>query len=587
MQLPPSDAFPPATAPEGRSRRTLLLLFGGGVVALVVIALGVGILAWQLLGRRPNSIPQLLASDTQIYAAITPNLSDLPNIDRLRQAFPEAMDYQNNASTNDQLKELMGVTFQDDIAPWIGTEMAAAVSGLPFEKMFDPSGASVAGDTSLAEQAHVLLVLTSRDEKAARAFLDKQRQYREGQGQQFTSSEAQGATIYAQQGGDPSPIVAFGLVRGNVIFATGPELIAGIAARDPNGKDTLAASARFQQVFAALSPERLGFVFIDGAPLASALQANSDQLIGQIQGAAADQLRDQLKSVNALQGVGLSLSVLADGVAFDALASFDRAGLSQTTLDQLKEAANPVSADRVGRISADALAALSFRLPSTFGKQIRDAIASTPGGDDQVASMESELGLDLDRDLLSWLQGEATIVIMPGELVGGSPMPITGYFALKPNDRGAAEDGMKRIAAAVSKLTNGDQSGMREEQLGGATWQSFGPEQEVVAGYSFVGDDLLIGFGSQTMAAAASPAAPLSGSPAYQAGLKALPTPNGGLMFVNLPAVIGLAQDQGGLDDPTVADRLKPFKAITVAGAPGMDDKGVARGRLYLVINSQ
>lgn len=254
MQLPPSDAFPPATAPEGRSRRTLLLLFGGGVVALVVIALGVGILAWQLLGRRPNSIPQLLASDTQIYAAITPNLSDLPNIDRLRQAFPEAMDYQNNASTNDQLKELMGVTFQDDIAPWIGTEMAAAVSGLPFEKMFDPSGASVAGDTSLAEQAHVLLVLTSRDEKAARAFLDKQRQYREGQGQQFTSSEAQGATIYAQQGGDPSPIVAFGLVRGNVIFATGPELIAGIAARDPNGKDTLAASARFQQVFAALSP---------------------------------------------------------------------------------------------------------------------------------------------------------------------------------------------------------------------------------------------------------------------------------------------------------------------------------------------
>jgi len=587
MQLPPSDTFPPATAPEGRSRRTLLLLFGGGVVALVVIALGVGILAWQLLGRRPNSIPQLLASDTQIYAAITPNLSDLPNIDRLRQAFPEAMDYQNNASTNDQLKELMGVTFQDDIAPWIGTEMAAAVSGLPFEKMFDPSGASVAGDTSLAEQAHVLLVLTSRDEKAARAFLDKQRQYREGQGQQFTSSEAQGATIYAQQGGDPSPIVAFGLVRGNVIFATGPELIAGIAARDPNGKDTLAASARFQQVFAALSPERLGFVFIDGAPLASALQANSDQLVGQIQGAAADQLRDQLKSVNALQGVGLSLSVLADGVAFDALASFDRAGLSQTTLDQLKEAANPVSADRVGRISADALAALSFRLPSTFGKQIRDAIASTPGGDDQVASMESELGLDLDRDLLSWLQGEATIVIMPGELVGGSPMPITGYFALKPNDRGAAEDGMKRIAAAVSKLTNGDQFGMREEQLGGATWQSFGPEQEVVAGYSFVGDDLLIGFGSQTMAAAASPAAPLSGSPAYQAGLKALPAPNGGLMFVNLPAVIGLAQDQGGLDDPTVADRLKPFKAITVAGAPGMDDKGVARGRLYLVINSQ
>ncbi|MBX0329599.1 DUF3352 domain-containing protein [Oscillochloris sp. ZM17-4] len=586
MQLPPSDTIPSAPAPERGNRRTLLLLIGGGVAALLVIAIGVGILAWQLLGSRPNSIPQLIAGDTQIYAAITPNLSDLPNIDRLRKAFPEALDYQNNADTNDQLVETMGVTFNDDIAPWIGTEMAAAVSGLPFDQLFDSSGAGLDGEAALAEQAQVVLVLTSRDEKAAQAFLDKQRQHREGQGQQFASSEAQGATIYAQQGGDPSPIAAFGIVRGNVVFATGPDLIAAIAARDPDGKDTLAASARFQQVLASLSADRLGFVFVDGAPIARALQANSDQVIGQLQGDAADQLREQLKSVDALQGIGLSLSVLADGVAFDALASFDRAGLSQATLDQISEATAPVSADRTGRVSAETLAAFSFRLPSTFGKQIRDGINSVPGADAQIASVEQETGLDLDRDLLSWLQGEATIVLLPGEEIMGSTTPVSGYFALKPNDRGAAEDGMGRIVKALDELSGG-QIGLHEEQLGGVAWQVVGTDQEVAAGYGFVGDDLVIGVGPSTLAAAASPAAPLSGDQAYQAGLKALPAPNGGLMFVNLPAVLGLAQDLGGLDAPTVTDRLAPFKAITIAGSPGMDDKGVARGRLYLVISGE
>jgi len=106
-------------------------------------------------------------------------------------------------------------------------------------------------------------------------------------------------------------------------------------------------------------------------------------------------------------------------------------------------------------------------------------------------------------------------------------------------------------------------------------------------GYAFVGDDLVIGVGPKTLAAMSSPKAPLSGSPAYQAGIKAVPAPNGGLIFVNLPAVVSLAQNQGALSDPTVADRLKPFKAIAAAGAPGIDEKGVAHGRLYFVISGE
>ncbi|NTW00749.1 MAG: DUF3352 domain-containing protein [Oscillochloris sp.] len=585
MQLPPTNSLSSDTPPQGGNRRTLMLLIGGGVLALILIAVGAVVLAGQLFTKRPNSIPQLLAGDTQIYAAITPNLSDLPNIERLRQAFPEAVDYQNDESVNKQLKESLGVTFNEDVAPWIGTEVAFAISGIPFDDMLNPEAAAL-GESPDITNSKVVFVLTSRDEKAAQAFLDKQRQFREGKGEQFTSSQAEGATIYARQGGDPSPIAAFGLVRGNVIFATNSDLITAIATRDANGKDTLAASTRYQQVLAALSADRLGFVFVNGEPMAQALQANRDQFVAELPEATANQLLEQLKSVDALQGVGFSFSVLADGVAFDAITVFDRAGLSQATLDQLKEAGNPVSTERVGSVSADALAAVSFRLPSTFGEQIRQNIESTPDAAEQVAMMEEQFNIDLDRDLFSWLEGEGTLVLMPGEEIAGSPLPVTGYIAIKPSDAAAAKDGMGRIMAAIDKASEG-QLGLHEETIGGVAWQAFGVADEVAGGYGFVGDDLVIGIGLKTLETVASPAKPLSGEPVYQLGTKVLPAPSASLMFVNLPSIVSLMEEQAAFDDPTVTERLKPFKAITGGVTPGIDDKGVSSGRLFFVISGK
>jgi hypothetical protein len=587
MQLPPASTLPSDTPPERGNQRTLFILIGVGAVAVILIAIGAFVLAGTLFSR-PNSIPQLLAGDTQIYAAITPNLSDLPNIDRLRKAFPEVADYQNDTSFNDGMKESLGVTFNEDIAPWIGTEAAVAMSGLPLERMLSPKALASGNSADITNQVQIILILTTRDQKAAQAFLDKQRQYREGKGDQFTSSQANGTTIYAaatKPGATPTPLTAFAIVRGNVVFATSADLISAMAARDPNGKDTLAASPRFKQVLATIPADHIGFVFVDGAPLGKAFEANSDQFTAQLPKASAAQLRDQLKSMSALQGVGFSLSVLADGLAFDAMTVFDPAGLSQATRDQLKEAATPMSADRVGNVSADVITAISFRLPSTFGQQIHDSISNTPAAADQMAQIEQQFNLDLDRDLFSWLQGEATIVLLPGEDVAGTPAPVTGYIALKPNDRGAAEDGMGRIIKAFDKASEG-QLGLHDEQIGGVTWQVLGPEGQIAGGYGFVGDDLVIGIGPSTLEAAAKPATALSTNVAYQAGLKALPSPNGGLIFVNLPAVVNLVKKQG-VSDPKTTDRLAPFKAITAGGVPGMSDKGVTYGRLFLVISAK
>ncbi len=582
MDLPPVSPLPSDTPKP----KNMMLLIGGGVVALLLIAVGAAALILQLTSNRSNTIPQLVAGDTQVYAAITPNLNDLPNIDRLRQAFPELMDYQQSETFNAEMKEEWGVTFQEDIAPWIGAEVGIAVSGMPIDEFFDVEALSM-GDTPDVDEEDVkaVILLATRDEKAAQAFLDKQRQYRESKGEQFTSTETGGITIYTQEG-DDTPGAAFALVRGHVVFASSADLISAIITRDPSGNETLAANPRFQRVLAALSPDRIGFIFVNGQPIADGIMANSEQMVADLPEATANDLLDQLESVKALQGIGFSFSVLADGVAFDALAAFDPNGLSQATRDQLKDASTPVSGDRVANVSGDALMAISFRIPPSVADQIRDTIESDPEIADQVAAFEQQMDIDLNRDLLDWFQGEASIVLLPGEDMMGSPMPVTGYFAIKPNDRGAAEDGMNRLIAGLEMMSGGE-LGLTDEEVGGVTWSAFSPEGQALGGYGFVGDDLVIAFGNRAMESAAAPASALSSNAAYQASTKVLPNPNGGVVFVNLVEVMALAEEFGGIDDPEVMDRLEPFKAITAGGMPGMNDKGVSFGRLFLVISAQ
>ncbi len=568
--LPPSEPVSPA-AP---SRRPLLLIIIGALTGLILIGAGGVALAFNLLNQRPNGIPQMLAADTQVYAAITPNLTDLPNIERLRRAFPEAVDYQSDAATADSLREQLGVSVAEDISPWLGAEVALAVSGLPLDEM-PAIGADPAELTELPE-AQVAIILASRDGERAQAFLDKQRAHREGQGAQFVSSNAGDVTIYAEQGGERSPIAAFARVRDFVVFASDAALIAGMVERDRDGADTLQASPHFQAVLAGLPADRIGFMYVAGAPIAELLRAGREQA-EQASAASVAQLDQAIEVTGAMHGIGLSVAVVEAGVRFDATTVFDRAALSAETMAAISASAQPVAAERAGRVSDTALGTLSFRIPTTLGESVGQAIRSLPDGAAQLEQYQEALGLDLQEDLFAWFHGEAVLALFPG----AADAPVSGYFALTPADSGAAERGMQKIIDAASQALGGD-LGLAATEIGGASFQAVETPQGT-AGYGFVGDDLVIGFGENAMAAAAGEGGDLADQPAYQAGLAALPTPNTGTLFLDVRAMVEMGREMGGIDAES-AERLAPFRAVVAAGAPGIDDKGVSRVSALVVI---
>jgi len=559
------------------------LIIGGLAVGLLLILVGAGALAFNLLTQRASAIPELLPADTQIYAAITPNLSDLPNIDRLRRAFPETFDYQNTDTTTDFLQERFGVTFAEDIAPWIGPEAAFAVHGAPIERFGEIANGGAINPVFPASpldpppavdqfDGNVLLIVAARDQQAAQAFLDKQRAFREQQGERFTSNTVNNVTIYASES-DETPFAAFALARDMVVFANNAASIQALI--EQRSETALARSPQYQAVTQSLPGDRIGTIYLAGDTIARLINTLIEQNNLDDGNTAA---ADALAASQALQGVGLTMAVIESGLRFDAVTVFDQNRLSSSLRERLSSFRPVVSADRAGDVSSAAIGVFSFAIPADWGTQLRTQLEANPDTSNTLRNLEDSLNLDLEQDLFRWFHGEGVIVVLPGS---SADLQATGYFALRIADQDAARQGMRRLSELVEDLV-----GIRfsETSLGRTQVQAF-EEGDLFVGYGFNGNDLVIAVGRSAMEAAFGAEQKLSNFSIYTDALRAMPTPNSGILYVNLTAVRELNNRLS--DQPIDRDlerRLEPFRAITSGGTAGIDNRGAARGTLLLSI---
>ncbi len=555
-----------SSAPAARDPGLRRAVIGGLAVTLASVAFGLVAFIWLFLAQRTDSIPQLVGRDTQFYAALTPNLRQAPNITRLRAAFPELLDDTAPSPGGGQIDSLLGVDFSSEIAPWIGAEMALAVSDLNAETI-------PLDREELAERATALFIFASRDDPTALRFLDGYRAKREAAGQRLTTTQVGEATLYTQEGATDSLVASFGLVRHYVIFTNRPAALTALAERDPQSADTLQASPRFQRVQRGLPTDRIGYLYIDGPAL--------DGLTRTLSGSG---LAEQLPALKALEGFGLAVNLLAEGVQLHTLAAFDPAFLPGPAAKQLAEGRLPVDAARAGQVSREALALATFRLPAGLDKQLDTALATQPELAAQLSGLEQQLGFDVRRDLLAWLAGEGTLAVLPGETIGATSLPFTGYLALRPLDQHAAMIGVTAIVEAIVQ-TSGGQLVLEPTLVGGAGWQALVEPQAgtVLGGYGFVGEDLVLAVGARALLAASTGGqTPVGTELRYEQVTNGLPSPNGGLIYVDLARAFALAdQDQAA---PAALERLRPITALAAAGQPGIDNNGLARAQLLLIL---
>lgn len=566
--------------------------------------------------QAPTSIPAMLAPDTAIYASMQPIISGSPNAGRIQAAYPGLFVDSDPTTLNTMLMNDMGVTFQDNIQPWLGDEVALVVSGvgsmnslgtprttrslkpralLGMLGMPETPGAiaplnhlnplhigRLAAQVSGGDSA--ALIVAVQDPAGAQAFLDTQRSYRtEQRGHEFTETTYQGVTIVEEAFSG-----AFALVNGYVIFASDSGFITAMIDRQMSGGESLATNPAFTTVQANLPDSRVGSIYMAGNLYASLLQeqvgtTSSVQTLGSLalgNGVLpGGQIQDDL--LQAVRALGMSLSFVEQGMQFDLITALDVTRLDDGLRSEIAAARQPLDPSRYERIRSDALAFVTFTVPPTFKQQVLDMIAAQPDGQQSRQELEQQLNIDLERDVLNWMVGPATMVLMPFWDLPDNTLPF--YAAIEPQDRASAQAGMNAIADGLEGMEEGGVAFL-PETIGEVEWQ-VNRSTEPVFGYAFVGNELALAVGNRGMEAASTgPIAPITADGDFAALMNALPQPNTGMFYFDMEAMTGALTQYGGSPDVETMSIIAPMKAIGMAGVPGISASGIAHDRVVVVV---
>lgn len=599
---------PPENLDTEERKRSNCLPIALGVSAvllvLVLIAGGLFFAGLGLVQTRQSNIPGLLPANTQVYGSITPALSDLPNIARLQAAYPQAFVEENPEAADEQLADV-GISFAEDIQPWLGAEASFAIWNA--DNVDELTTALESEDPQeVVEVVDIAIMIAASNPTAAEEFLIKLANNLEDGGATIDESVYNEVTIYTVTESEQIPDSSFAVARNMVIFADEVASIEGIIDQEEGAENTLVNNPAYQRLRAAQPEDAIGFVFIDAAPIVEAMQTNAEAGIDEaLSPEQSERMLEQIDNLAFLEAIGLSISLAGEGVAFDATITGERAALTADADAILTEISEPVDRARLESISRDAFGVMTFRIPTSFTDQILEGFNAEPGGDVAIQQFEEDTGINLERDLLSWLSGDFSIVLLPGETVADFEIPLTLYFALNTPDRDAAQTGMDKLADLLVE-TSGGQVEFQTAPVGNVEWQAItdisDPESDTpIAGYGFVGEDLVIALGNTAIEGATNGSQnPITDTPAMIATLGNLPDPNGGVLFFDTHKTYDVFAAFGGLlggflpsEDPLqeppggeggLPPELNPIQGVGMAGTPGVSEEGIARGRLFLYI---
>ena len=340
---------------------------------------------------------------------LDPSIEQKRNLLDIVRRFPDARDEvkdEFDESRDELLAELLedtGLDFERDVKPWLGNEVALAV--LP---------PLAAGKDPL-----ILAMVETDDTDEAKAALEKA-----GKSGEFDA--------------------AYGVIDNFVVISDQEDdadeqpALDGIAAQAEKDDGGLADAPAFEQVVDELHGDRLFLGWVD-------LKDSLDE-IDRAGGLEGLEFADRF--TNQAGPLGFDLHAEKGALVFQGVAA--ATGGSEGG-----------DAELTRSLPEATLAALTL---FDIGDGVREGLTALAGGEgpDVLEELEREVGLDLENDVLSWVDGELVFVV--GDVPESQPFP---NFALvvKPSDRAKAREGVTRIrdALAARGLT------LEEREVAGAT----------------------------------------------------------------------------------------------------------------------
>lgn len=323
------------------------------------------------------------------------------------------------------------------------------------------------------------------------------------------------------------------------------------------GAGGLGASAHFKEATDTLPEDRLGFGYVDGKALVDAAIKS---------GALPAGAQSSLKAIfgSATEGT----------VTFSAVAKDDGV---------LVEAATPAqpgrkTTDLLGELPGDSwLAIASPDIGANFEKTLeaisglgKGAGSGGPNPADVLQQAERETGIDIKRDITSWLGDTAFYA------TGSNLLNLSAGVIIKSKDTAASARALVKLRALVAKL--GADQGLRVRPTEGGFTVNIqgapGPVEVVQRG-----DKVVLAYGSQAVDRALSPSEKLADASSFKAAQASIGADIDVSGFISFAPILALAESLGAgssSDYKAAKPYLDALDAL-VFGSKTQGDKAVGR----------
>jgi hypothetical protein len=315
--------------------------------------------------------------------------------------------------------------------------------------------------------------------------------------------------------------------------------------------DKLDGDKTFEDGFGKLDEASPVRAWVRGATVQSAL----DRAL--VRGGAAPRITHD---AGDLKSIAASARAQADGATFDAYGLIDPAPDAATFAPTLQN----------GVPAGAALYVASRRLDRPLRLLLRMVGDSKPSFDEQLARVQSVLGIDLKQDVYPLLAGESAVAIYPGKRVP----PV--LFLQRVDDESTADRLLRRVSA-IAQLSG--QARADSVQVAGTTVQRLQLKGSNVAIYDGVAGEKI--FVTNTLPlvrqAVAGPAATLADEQLFRQARDSanLPSKVAALVYGDLqhglPFLFYAARQGGTAVRPTAVANTKPLRSALVYLVPDPD----------------
>lgn len=421
----------------------------------------------------------------------------------------------------DQALSQAKMNYKDDVKPWLGERAGFFLSSI--------STGSASG----------AVLIDSKDDSKAQSTLEKAIK---SDGTKLTSKSYKGVDYKVDASSTSSTVGALAVDDGLVMVGTEQGVKDAIGARKGS---SLADADAYKTATGKVTKDGLALFYVDTPRMLDAVAQTNPQ------SAALVQSLKSSPSVQNLKPTAAAMTVKSDSIAFEVPASHSLS-----------------SSHSVGDLPSDAWFALSI---GGLGDHIRKSLQAlnAAGQGNTLGLLESQIqartGLNLQSDLLSWLQDFSGFV-------AGTPTSFAAGAILGSKDPAASRKAVVRIGRALNR-----RAGLPvAPRANGFSIRSAQGDLAIVS----KGSEVIAALGKDAVAKTEHPSSKLSSDPTYQAAVKAMGDGAQPALYLSLPTALQYAALGGSASDIQSAEPyLRHFTYLAAGTAQG---SGGTVGRLVI-----